>query len=188
MEPSSFWEANRHSANQEFSKILWNPKVHYGIHKGAPLLPTLDQMNPVHTNPLYFSKIRLILSAHLYLVLPSVSFSLVSPPKSFMHTSFLPWVLHTLSISSSWLDRSNHIWKRVRVMKILSMPFFLRPPTISSLFGPNILRSTLFSNNLSLCSSQNVRDQFHTHIKLKLVTRHQHILIFLCLLLDQPPY
>jgi hypothetical protein len=29
----------------------------------------------------------------------------------------------------------------------------------SSLFGPNILLSTLFSNTLSLCSSLNVRDQ-----------------------------
>jgi hypothetical protein len=28
-----------------------------------------------------------------------------------------------------------------------------------SLFGPNILPSTLFSNTLSLCSSFNVRDQ-----------------------------
>jgi hypothetical protein len=30
---------------------------------------------------------------------------------------------------------------------------------LSSLFGPNILLSTLFSNTLSLCSSLNVRDQ-----------------------------
>jgi hypothetical protein len=43
-------------------------------------------------------------------------------------------------------------------MKLLSMQF---PPiaVTSSLLGPNILLSTLFSNTLSLCPSLNVRDQ-----------------------------
>ena len=36
---------------------------------------------------------------------------------------------------------------------------FLRSPTLSSLLGPNILLSTLFSNTLSLRSSLNVRYQ-----------------------------
>jgi hypothetical protein len=36
---------------------------------------------------------------------------------------------------------------------------FFQSPVTSSLFGPNILLSTLFSNNLSLCSSLNGRDQ-----------------------------
>jgi hypothetical protein len=36
---------------------------------------------------------------------------------------------------------------------------FLHCPVTSSLLGPNILLSTLFSNTLSLCSSLNVRDQ-----------------------------
>jgi hypothetical protein len=35
----------------------------------------------------------------------------------------------------------------------------LQSPVTSSLFGPNILLSTLFSNALSLCCSLNVRDQ-----------------------------
>jgi hypothetical protein len=33
----------------------------------------------------------------------------------------------------------------------------LQPPVTSSLLGPNILLSTLFSNTLNLCSSLNVR-------------------------------
>jgi hypothetical protein len=40
-----------------------------------------------------------------------------------------------------------------------SLCSFLHPPVTSSLFGPNILFSTLFSNTLSLCSSLSVRDQ-----------------------------
>jgi hypothetical protein len=45
--------------------------------------------------------------------------------------------------------------------KLWSSPFcnFLLSPVTSSLVGPNILLSTLFSNTLSLCSSLNVRDQ-----------------------------
>jgi hypothetical protein len=40
-----------------------------------------------------------------------------------------------------------------------SLCSFLQPPVASSLFGQNILLNTLFSHNLSLCSSLNVRDQ-----------------------------
>jgi hypothetical protein len=50
------------------------------------------------------------------------------------------------------LDYSNYTWRRVQITKLLVMQF---PPVTSSLFGPNILLSTLFSNTLSLCSSLN---------------------------------
>jgi hypothetical protein len=43
-------------------------------------------------------------------------------------------------------------------MKLLIMQF-LQPLVTSSLFGPNILLSTLFSNTLSLCPSLDVRDE-----------------------------
>jgi hypothetical protein len=39
-----------------------------------------------------------------------------------------------------------------------SLCSFLQPPVTSSLFGPNILLSTLFSNTFNLCSSLNVRN------------------------------
>jgi hypothetical protein len=40
-----------------------------------------------------------------------------------------------------------------------SLCSFLQPPVTSSLLGPNILLSTLFSNTLNLCSFLNLRDK-----------------------------
>jgi hypothetical protein len=47
MELSPYWEAAIRSATQEFSKILWNPKVNNYVHKNSPLIQILRQTNPV---------------------------------------------------------------------------------------------------------------------------------------------
>ena len=90
IEQTPSWEAYRFSANQEISRILWNSKVHYRIHKCPPRVPTLRQLDPVHTPTFHFLK------THVNIILPStpgspkLSRSLRFPHLNPVYTSILP--------------------------------------------------------------------------------------------------
>jgi len=44
-------EAKNHSAARQIPHLVWDPKVHYRVHKGTALLLFTSHINPVHILP-----------------------------------------------------------------------------------------------------------------------------------------
>jgi hypothetical protein len=100
MKQSPSWETNRFSAGQEIPRVLWNPNVHYRIHKCPPSVPILSQLNPVYTIIFHF------LNIHVNIMLPStlgslpwflsLRFSYQNPihASPLPHTRYMPLLSH----------------------------------------------------------------------------------------------
>jgi hypothetical protein len=119
----------------------------------------LSQIDPVHTTRPISLRSILILSTHLHLGLPSGLYP-SGFPTDILYVFILSAIRDTCPAYLILLDLINLIllgeeYKLCR----FSLCSFLQSPVTSSLFSPNILLSTLFSNILILYSSPNVRDQ-----------------------------
>ena len=111
MKQSPSWEAKRPSGNQEFSRILWNPKIHCRIHNNPPPVLILIQINPIHVPRFHFLKI--LINVHLG---PPRG---LPPPKLCTHLS-CPHTWHTnRSSHSSWFDDPNNIFWWKQIIKLL---------------------------------------------------------------------
>ena len=116
------WEPNRSSAIQEIPRILWNPKVHYRIHKCPPPVPILSQLDPLHTSTFYFLKINLNIILPFTPWSPQWSVSLRFPPPklcirlSSPHTRYMPRPSHI-----SLFYHPNNIGWAVQIIQLLIM-------------------------------------------------------------------
>ena len=121
--------------------------------------PYLRQHDPVHTPTSYF------LMIHLNIILPSTSgfskwfLSLRFPDQNPVYVSPL-LIRATCPTHLIFLDFTTRtiLGEQYRSFSS-SLCSFLHSSVTSSLLGPNILLSTLFSNTLSLRFSINVSDQ-----------------------------
>ena len=152
MEHSSALVANRSSSSHEISPcILWNPEVHYCSHKRS-----IQSMPPHPTSCISI----LILSSHPRLGLVSALFLSGFPTKT-LYAHLLYPVCSTCSVHLILLLLISRIifGKEYRSLRS-SLCSFLHSPVTSSLLGPNILLSTLFSNPQPALLSQCERPNF----------------------------
>jgi len=98
MKQKPSWEGNSHSASQ-IPCLLWNPMVHYHVHKSLPWIPTPCQMYPVHTFPSYFPKIQCTI------ILPSMPRS----SKWSFPSGFLATILYTVLTSPMHATCPSHL-------------------------------------------------------------------------------
>jgi len=149
------WEANWLSASQEI----------YGVYKCLPPVPVLSQIKPVHALHLSSWRSILILFSHLCLGLASGLFP----------SGFSTKTLFTLLLSPLHATCFTHLILYLITQIVLGEQYrplsyvlcrFVHSPVTSSLLGPNMYVSTLFSKHPHAYVSPSMWvNKFHIHTK-----------------------
>jgi hypothetical protein len=121
---SSSSEADSSSDSQNILHSIWNPKAHYRVHKSPPLLPILNQINPLHAlTTIYFFKIRF----NIIFIYTSRSFKL-----SISHMfTYQDHVYSSLSTPTCYMYNPSHSsWNYHFLVILSSRTFMLRPSAL----------------------------------------------------------
>ena len=121
MEQSPSLEANWFEASQEIPRILWNPKVHYRIHKCSPPVPVLSQLDPVHTPTSNFLRIQLnIITRCCILTVNGVCYCLKLPSLNLQCTVIQESILRSSSFVHQLILNGTALCQFIRHIRTLS--------------------------------------------------------------------
>jgi len=161
MEQSPFSEAKSHTSCQKIPRLLWNPKVHYNVQTARHW--TLSCAKCIKSTIFHPISPKI----HSNIILPCMPrssdwyfplrFSNQNTVYTFL-TSLMRAVCPAYSILLDFIIGTT--FGEAHKLLISSLCSLLQSPSTSSLLGPNILFSTLFSNTFALFSLSRDRQSF----------------------------
>ena len=136
------------------SRFLWNPKNCYHVHNCLPTSPILRYRNSGHDAPHHFLMIHFNFILPYTPKFPKCTSSLGSGHQIPVCTSPNPYSCHMFRpCYLSWLEYPKNLLM-IAIYKFSRFVFFSNLIVTSSLLGPNIFLSTLFSNTVILCTKR----------------------------------